>query len=231
LLKRALLLFAIASLPIGAATVVTRTGTPTGSLNGVTSLAVSWTQAAGTTYSAVSVAVMVHSTNGSAATATAYLTNAIGAGATAGTNQLATAAVSVSSTTPTAVTVSFASAPTLPPGTYYVVLSNLSANFAWDFVGGAAETLGTGVTSNGDQVDLATPAPVFPPSSTTFVPATGGGSTKALLFSTTGTLSGGGGGGTPPPTSVPTLGSWAIFGTVVLLGGSGLLLMKRRPQE
>jgi hypothetical protein len=232
LLKRALLLFAIASLPIGAATVVTRTGTPTGSLNGVTSLAVSWTQAAGTTYSAVSVAVMVHSTNGSAATATAYLTNAIGAGATAGANQLATAAVSVSSTTATSVTISFASAPTLPPGTYYVVLSNLSANFAWDFVGGgAAETVGTGVTSNGDQVDLATPAPVFPPSSATFLPATAGGSSKVLIFSTTGTLSGGGGGGTPPPTGVPTLGAWAIFGTVLLLGGSGLLLLNRRPQE
>jgi hypothetical protein len=98
--------------------------------------------------------------------------------------------------------------------------------------GGAAETIGTGVTSNGDQVDLATPAPAFPPSSATFVSATAGGSSKVLLFSATGTLgTGGGGGGTPPPTGVPTLGGWAIFGTILLLGGSGLMLMKRRPQE
>lgn len=219
-------LMAIAALPLSADTIVIRTGSSTGSLSGVTSLAVSWTQT-GSTFTAPSFSLTVHSTNGLAATATAYLTNAIGSGATAGTNQLGTAPVSVSAVTPTPVTVSFPSA-SLAPGTYYLVLSGLSANFAWDFVsGGATETLGTGVTAGSDLVDLATPAPAFPPSASTFVTATAGGSSHVLIYSLTGTASGGT--GTPPPSGVPTLGTFGLIGTGTLLAFAGLLFLKRQP--
>src|SRR3954453_11196477 len=128
LFKRLLLcgLLGIVALPLTAATIITRTGTPTGSFSGVTSLATSWTQAAGATYSGISATVAVHSTNGSPATATAYLTNAIGSGATAA-NLLATAPVTVSATTPTAVVITLPPM-NLPPGTYFLLLSNFSPN-------------------------------------------------------------------------------------------------------
>jgi hypothetical protein len=97
----------------------------------------------------------------------------------------------------------------------------MTLHLQWDFVGGgAAESLGAGVTSNGDEVDLSTPIPAFPPSSVLFEPATAGGSNKVLLFAATGNAS--------TPTGVPTLSAWAMLVTSCLLGASALLLMNRK---
>jgi len=103
----------------------------------------------------------------------------------------------------------------LPPGTYYLVLSNFSPNFAWDFVGGGAtEVLGVGVTSNPDLVDLATPTPAFPPSATTFVGASAGGSSRVLLFSVTGN----------PGAVIPPITLSKAFGAVAIpVGGQTTL--------
>jgi hypothetical protein len=159
---------------------------------------------------------MLHSSDGLTASGTAYLSNSLGAGAV---SLAPPSPVTVSSTTSTAVTLF--SGLTLPPGTYFVTISNTTLNLQWDFVGGGAtESLGAGVTSNGDEVDLATPIPAFPPSSVFFEPATAGGSNKVLLFAATGTTS--------TPTGVPTLSAWAILITACLLAASALLLMDRR---
>ena len=83
-----LALLAIAVLPADAATVAVRTGAITAistfpiSCGGCdTSFAVTWTQSAGNTYSGVTITATLRSTNGSAASGTAYLSNSLGAGA------------------------------------------------------------------------------------------------------------------------------------------------------
>jgi hypothetical protein len=204
-------LLTIAAFPLTAATVITRTGTPAGSVAGVTSLAASWTQT-GTTYSGVTVAITVQSTNGAPASGNVYLTNALGSAATA-VNLLALAPIAVSSPVPVPVILSFPPL-TLPPGTYYLVLSNATPNLGWAFVeGGAVEALGPGGSSNIDRVDLATPTPAFPPSAATFVPVTAGGSSKVMLFAVTGNPG--------PPLTITLIKS---FGAVAIpIGGATTL--------
>ncbi len=218
-------LLAIAALPATAANVIVRTGTPTGYLgfgNGVYTLLASWTQSAGNTYSSATITANICSTNGAATSATWYLTTSIGSGTTVA-NQVATGAVpSVTAACPQGSNVTLATGLTLAPATYFLVISNQSANFAWSYVsGGAAEALGTGVTSNPDEYSVVTPQP-YPPSDLNFANATAGGSSKVFLYSVTGNA------GTPPPsTGVPTLSTWAFSGTILLLIGSGLFLMSK----
>ena len=213
----------VAALPLNAATVVVRTGTSTGALafEGISALAVGWTQASGASFTAGSITATVHSVIGTA-TGTAYLTNSLGVSAS---NVVASVPFSVSSLTPTTITLF--SGLTLPAGTYFLTIANASLSLAWDFVGGGApESLGTGVTSTTDSQDNITHIPpIFPPSATSFVPATAGGSSKVLLFAVTGTPA-----VTALPTGVPTLGTWALLTTALLLTTSGLLLTRRGAQ-
>jgi hypothetical protein len=235
LFKRALTygILALAAAPVFADTVAIRTGTPNVNFpigaGGSTSIAVDWTQAAGTTYSAATIAASLNTTNGSIASGTAYLTNSLGVGAA---NVTAPVPFTIPATQTTSTLTTLFTGLTLPPGTYFLTISNGSGNLGWGSVtGGATEAPGTGVTVGLDLQDLATPPPALPPSSATFVTPLTNGSQRSLVFSATGALGGGGGGGGGTPTGVPTLGSWAIVGTFLLLGGSGLLLMKRRPQQ
>lgn len=240
MIKRALVLgcLAIAALPTYAATVASRTGTAGTSFaigsGGSTSMAANFTLGSGTSYNTISFAPMLNSTNGSAATGSAYISNGIGTGATVVGGPLAIA-VPGTQTTPAATTITFTGVTLAGGATYYLIISNGSGNLGWAASTGAGtETLGTGVTAIGADVqDLATPQPVNPATSTTFTtPVSNGGSSHVLLFTLTGTVvGGGGGGGTTPPTGVPTLGEWAMFGTILLLGASGAFLLKRRYQQ
>jgi hypothetical protein len=92
----------VAALPLNAATVVVRTGTSTGALafEGISALAVGWTQASGASFTAGSITATVHSVIGTA-TGTAYLTNSLGVSAS---NVVASVPFSVSSLTPTTIT-------------------------------------------------------------------------------------------------------------------------------
>ena len=195
-------------------------------------MAVNFSLAASNTYNTVSFAPVLNTTNGSVATGSAYLSSGIGPTATVLAGPVAIS-VPATQTTPAATTVSFSGVSLTGGVTYYLVISNGSGNLGWAASAGAGtETLGTGVTAIGADVqDLATPVPPSPPTSATFTtPVTNGGSGHVLLFTATGTLAGGGG-GTPPPTGVPTLGTWAMIGTVGLLGLGGVLRLRRQYQQ
>jgi hypothetical protein len=216
-------LTALAALPAGAVTVLIRSAAPDGSFgasNSINSLAVSWTQGAGTTYSSVSIAATVCSGTGAASSANWYLTNSIGGGTTAGANQIASGTVSgITAPCPTGVATTLTSGLTLPPGTYFLVFSNFAGPLNVSTANPPGEAVGTGVTSNPDTNDTSTPTPVYPPSSTAFVPDS---PARALLVSISGTL------GIPtPPTSVPVLSTWAMLTTAILLGSGGLLLIRK----
>jgi hypothetical protein len=235
LFKRALVFgcLAIAALPAYSATVASRTGTVGTSFaigsGGSTSMAVNFTLGTGTSYNTLSFAPMLNTTDGSIATGSAYISSGIGAGATVLAGPVAIS-VPASQTTPAATTVTFTGVTIAGSATpYYLVISNGSGNLGWAASSGAGtETLGTGVTAIGADVqDLATPTPASPPTSATFTtPVSNGGSSHVLLFSLTGTVVGGGGG---TPTGVPTVGEFGLIGTGALLGFSGLLFLKRRP--
>ena len=203
-----------------------RSAAPAGSFgasNGLTSVYASWTQASGTTYTGVSLAATVCSGTGAVSGATWYLTNQVGAGTTAGANQIATGTVSgITALCPTGGATTLATGLTLPPGTYFLVFSNFTGPFNLATANPPGESVGTGVTSNPDANDTATPTPAYPPASTTFVadsPA------RSLLVSVTGTLP------APPTTSVPTLSTWALAATAILLGLGGALMMRRWSTE
>jgi hypothetical protein len=199
---------AIAALPASAATVFSRGGLAD-AYSPRTSYLISWTQTSG--YSSASITADVCSNTGLTATATAYLTNSIGTGTTVA-NQIATAPISTTVACFSGTPVTIFTGLTLPPGTYYLVISNQSGNFEWNFdFGGAIEADGTGVTGNPDEASVATP-PAYPPSDPTFSSFFGG---NRLQFSVTGSF------GLPPsaPTATPTLSTWGMIG----LGGALLL--------
>jgi len=221
----------VASLPASAATIIVRSGTANADLGDfgftpVTSMYGSWTQSAGNGYSAVTITANI-CTVGSAtlSTATVYLTNSIGAGTTIA-NQIATGPIgTIFVCAPNSPSTTIFSGLTLPAGTYYLVFSNMSLNFGWRLTsGGATEAVGTGVTANSDASSTAGP-PAYPPSDTTFTALSFGGSSHVFLYSVTGTA------GLPvsSPTGAPTLSSWGLLGMIVLLGGSGLLMMGKIP--
>jgi len=216
-------LIALSAFRANAATVVVRSAAPAGSFgasNGINSLYVSWTQSSGTTYSGVSLAATVCSGTGAPAAGNWYLTNSIGAGTTAGANQIASGTINgITALCPAGAVVNLASGLTLPPGTYFLVFSNFDGPLNLSTANPPGEAVGTGVTSNPDANDTSSPTPAFPPSSTFFVansPA------RSLLFSVTGSLP------TPPPTtSVPALSTWAMTIAAILLGSGGVLLIRR----
>ena len=226
-----------AALPASAATVITRSGAPTFFDGGFakTSFYSSWTQSAGNAYIAVTVAAEICSIGGvTTGTATAFLTNAIGPGTTVA-NQIATAPVSVTGATAcgtsSALTTIFTGL-SLPAGTYYLVFSNMNANFGWtQNIVAPTETLGTGVTSNVDAFETGGPGP-YPPADV-YTAYNIAGATKNFLFSVTGTLF------VPPPpppptptaTGIPTLSTWGLFGMIILLGATGVLLTGKIPPQ
>lgn len=219
-------LLAMAAVPASAITVAVRSGTPNndlGSINDVDSMYASWTQSAGNTYYGVSITATLCSNNLSPASASVYLTNSIGAGTTVA-NQIATTTVTTSSpcTGVGATPTTLFSGLTLPPGTYYLVVSNLSPQLQWSLVsGGATQTAGTGVTFNSDEFTTDAPPP-YPPADTTFAPVSFGGSSHVFLFSVI---------STPSANATPTLSSWALAITMILLAGYGLFVMGKLRQQ
>jgi len=205
-----------------------RSGTPSGSFTmgplpspGLTSLAVTWSQT--TTYTGVTISAWLDTANGAAAPAMAYLTNSLGPGA-ADVVSPAALVVPTGQTTP-ALTTLFTGL-TLPPGTYYLTISNATANnLGWAFVnGGASPQAGAGVTLDGpgqvDEQDNAAPGLYSPPASPNFVPAFAGGSSYVLLFEARGF----------PASSVPAVSDGALLLAALLLLASGLVL-GRRPRR
>lgn len=209
---------------------------------GINPFYVSWTQAAGTQFSAVTASALLCSTNGSPATGLAYLTNQVGAGATSA-NQIGSVA-SISTSTPcpvdtasvaaaTLTTLNFGSInlPAASTTTYYLVVDGTSANLGWVFeetaaptpvcfggncAGGVVTTINPPNNSNPDTTSTLGPA-AYPPASNfnlTLSPNNG------ALFKVTGNVG-------IPTSSVPTLSTWAFSGSIILLIGSGLFLMRR----
>ncbi len=207
-------LLAVAALTAAPVVVIQRTGTPTGSFGGPNNIVSLY--ASFTTTTAVSgnftLTGTFSSSNGLPATATAYLTTAVGSSTTPAQVAL-TVPITVSSTTPTVVTLA-ANPGTIPAGTYYLVIGNMSANFQWDTANPAGETVGAGVTSNPDANDTVTPPANPPYTSNGFVPNS---PARSLILSLTYT-----------PVSVPTVSNGALGGTALLLLGAGLWLMRRR---
>jgi hypothetical protein len=217
LFKRVLVFgcLAIAALPIQAANVITRAAASSTSIwdTGNTGPVVltSWTQAAGTQFSTVTIALAVCSETGSNVTGTVFVTNSIGGGTT-GANQVATASVSTSTfcapataaspqTVLTGVTLPAASATT-----YYLVMS-IPAGMGVQASNVAVESVASGVTSNVDQ--FATTAAGYPPAST---------------FSVTGAV------GIPlPPATVPAVGTFGLIAAASLLAFAGVLFLRREP--
>jgi hypothetical protein len=218
----ALSLFAVAPMTASAATIVIRGGTP----NGFTfrnSMLASWTQAAGNTYSSVTIVADVCARLGGTATAIAYLTNSIGPGTTVA-NQIATVPVSTTANCSAQTPLTIFTGLTLPPGTYYLLFSNTTNLFAWSTDLPATETDGTGVTGNPDETTLSAP-PAYPPSDNTLSVLNLGGQTDSFVFSAIGTLV------APAATGVPTLSTLGFLGMIVLLASSGILLAgKFHPQ-
>jgi hypothetical protein len=217
-------LFSVGTLLALPPAVAIRSGTPTGSFQmgplpspGLTSLSVTWSQTV--TYSGVSIAALLNITdsNPAGAPGTAYLTTSLGPGAV---NFVPPVSFNVPVTQSTPAPVTLFTSLTLPPGTYFLTISNATSNnLGWAFVsGGGTPATGLGVTLNGagqiDRQDNAAPGPYSPPASPNFVPAFGGGSNFVLLFSVTGNLA----------TGVPFLSTAALLGLAIVLAGSGLIL-------
>jgi hypothetical protein len=186
---------------------------------GLTSLVVTWSQT--TTYTGVSISATLNVTdaNPGGAPGVAYLTTSLGTGAV---NFVAPASFTVPTGQSTPTPVTLFTGLTLPPGTYFLTISNANSNnLGWAFVsGGGTPITGSGVTLNGvgqiDRQDNTAPGLYSPPASTTFVPAFAGGSNFVLLFSVT-----------TVATGVPSLSMSALLGLAVLLIGSGLVLAGR----
>src|SRR5512135_3493916 len=140
LFRRALVIasLVVAAAPAFAATVVIRTGAFSGawttSGSGGSAQYATWTQGSGTTFSAATIAAAVCSFDGTAASGTVYLMSALGS---TSANQVATPVTFSGITTSCATAASSPSTVftgvTLPAGTYYLVVSDTTANFAIAF--------------------------------------------------------------------------------------------------
>jgi len=177
---------AVAALPAGAATVISRSGTPSGFYLASPTpnpAYVSWNQPAGTAFSNVSVSVTLSSSDGNAASGTAYITNAVGLGATNANVIAGPIAVGTSSVSPVSVPISFPAFNLAQGATYFLVIQEGSGNLQWNFANPATETVSStpAVTSNADGVSAASASPAY---TATFSAA--GSPAKGLLFSVTG---------------------------------------------
>jgi hypothetical protein len=204
-------LFLIAALPAFAATIVTVSG-GTGSSSGVGEAYATWTQTSA--YSNVTITANLFS-NGGTATGTAFLTTAVGPGATSAT-QIATTPISISNLTGTPI--QLFTGLTLPAGTYYLVIYASGIDLVWQGLDGTVTTtFGTGVTNSVTYAGNNTENGGYPPGSVFNAP-----SSYYLQFSATGTLS------VPPPApSVPALTPTAMLAAALLLLLTGLWLMRK----
>src|SRR5262249_53442905 len=151
---------------------------------GQTEAYVSWNQPVGAAFSGVSASVTISSSNGLSASGTAYITNAVGSGATAANIIAGPATISTSSSTATSVSIPFVTA-NLPQGaTYFLVIQAATANFQLNFANPATESLSASpvVTSNSD--GLAGPPSTTPAFNASFSGA--GSPAKGILVSISG---------------------------------------------
>lgn len=218
--KRALVFgcFTLAALPAFAVTVASRTGAYSGqwTASGVGGQAQYTSFTTTSAFSAVTVTAPICSFSGSPATGRIWLTNGIGGGATviAGPTSFTTSAncataIGAPTTLFTGITLPAAS-------TYYLIFDDQSdANFAIVFNNGSATETGT---VGADFVASGYNAANVPASTWTAI----GSPSRGILFSAAGTV------GIPTPTGVPTLGTFAMIGTGMLLGFAGLLFLKRQ---
>lgn len=194
----------------GASTIIdveSSSGVP--NTNTITAYA-SWSQT--TTYQNVSVSAQLASESGTA-TGTAFLTTQVGTGATSAQEVPGTGAAAISISNTVAAPVTLFSGLTLGPGTYYLVIyipEDSTLEWLYNSSDAVTVTTGTNVTNNGGSEDF--------PINTTYPPASTFSFTKDLLYTVTGSASVG---------SVPDLSLGAIVAAVMLLGASGLLLLKR----
>jgi hypothetical protein len=170
----------------------------------------SWTQAS--TYSNVAISAMLMSRTGTG-NGTFYLMSQVGAG-TASTNPPQLASVAVSSSSSTFASVPLFSGLTLGPGTYYLVFNAPDLTLRWGTgtVAGTTITVAAGVTANA--TGNVTVINAYPPAST-FATT----SKFKDLFTATGILG--------LVSSVPALSPWGLLLTATLLLGSGLLVMRK----
>lgn len=204
------LVLLIAGLPANASIIVSVTGS-NDCCEDVVSYA-SWTQTV--TYSNITIAASLYS-DGGTATGNAYLTTQVGTGATAAT-QLATAAISIANTSPQLL--NLFSGLTLGPGTYYLVINPTTESLEWagDFTSPTV-VVGTGITLNSGWSYFNTVA-TYPPATPFTTGIDGSNKGNALLYTVSGTLGG----------SVPALSTGAVVGATLLLGVSGLWLLRRQ---
>jgi hypothetical protein len=203
-------------------TIVSQTGAALSGFN-TTSYA-SWTQTSA--FSGVSIFGFFVNQNpsgaGAAATGTAYLTTQVGAGTTVA-QQIATAPISTTATVGTST--QLFSGLNLPAGTYFLVVSptagvagpntlNWSTNFN---VNGVTVTTAAGVTANPD-FQLFGVAAAYPPAST-FNSNKG----KILLYSVLAGVAG----AVTAAAGAPLLTGWGMLILAVLLGLSGMWLVRK----
>jgi len=196
---------------VQADTVITVTGGSTAQgISGNGTTAESWTSSGG--FTGVTISVNIGSTDANNASGTAWLMTQIGPGTTtsqqvATTNFVAPTVVNFFTSPP--LTTLFTGL-SLPPGTYYLVLTSPSGSVAWQ-LGGSA-TPGIGVTFQGTQSAFGGVNSSFPPASSFSANARTFGLqvTGAPAISSV----------TPAPSSLSLL----LTGLAV----TGLLLMRRR---
>jgi hypothetical protein len=225
-----LCLLVAAALPAYAANIITRVPT-SGSGSGFWSLGadeqaeyVSWTST-GPYYGVTFNAVVLNTTGIGTASATVYLTNKIGPTATSANVVAGPVTLSTTSAAPVSTPIPFSSPQVLPPGTYYLIIVNTTANLGWELQSATAPgspaitTTAPDVTSNNDGIVLNPLLNVGTPYASTFTTPT---PAQGTLFSVSGTP------GLPP--SIPTLSAWGLGGTTLLLLLSTLVLLRRRSQ-
>jgi hypothetical protein len=192
-----------AALPALSATIINQDDP--GPINSTGLMVASWQQTG--TFSGVSITAKLLDFSASApATATAFLTNQIGAGTTQLANEVANGPISISNTTYTNVLLF--SGLTLGPGTYYLVIQN-GSNLSWGGTFGTPTTVqtGAGVTVGPTSgFAFGPPAPYAPASTFT-------NKTTRFLFSVTGNA----GAAVPEPA----------LGLLVSAGLGGFLLIRK----
>ena len=160
-------------------TIVSQTGTNSSQIGTLTYA--SWTQTS--PFSGVSIAAVLRSAGGTG-TGTAYLTTQIGPGTTTA-QEVATAPISITNTTPTLTTIFSGLA--LNAGTYYLVINptpppgQLTSALQWEFGSGVTVTTAIGVTANNGASVQGTAAS-YPPAS-----PFGQNQGTTLLYTVTGT--------------------------------------------
>jgi hypothetical protein len=186
--------------------------------------ATSWTQS--NTFSSVTIAATLFnnspSSEGAAATGTAFLMTQIGAGTTTA-QQIATAPVSTTATFATATPITIFSGLTLGPGTYFLVISATvpsgANSLAWSSQTTPATVVASGVTAGASFLPGTVAA--FPPASTFFNKG------RFLFYSALGILSGG---TSTTAVGAPALSGWGMLLLAGMLGLSGLWLVRKHAQ-